>query len=327
MIDPLGETISEGKAIMYAFLLAVALASLPVAQVPARSTYYSVPSWAPDGNTITFESNRDGEAAVYSIRPDGSNLRRLTPAGTRGEQPNWSADGRFLVYSSTKDGVKQLHRMTPDGRDVVTLPNTTNGFLAAFSPDGRWLLFAAQDRIPSTQYRVYVMRPDGSDRRSLGDMAKSNEDPRWTTDGARVVFNEVPLLERLPNEAPRDFVRRRTQAQRLVSVTPDGSETRALEPEEASRLTRDRGLSPDGKWLVYAKAVDGVSGLFLRDQASGTERLLDGGSAPLSAAMCSGPIPQHPPNAVTPYACQWRDLRTSSAGGITSTNRQSGDSK
>lgn len=259
---------------MCAFLLASAVTSPLVAQQPARSTYYSVPSWAPDGNTISFESNRDGEAAVYSIRPDGSNLRRLTPSGTPGEQPNWSADGRFLVYSSIKDGVKQLHRMTPDGRDVVALPGTTNGFLAAFSPDGRWLLFAAQDRIPSNQYRVYVMRPDGSDRRPLGDMTKSNEDPRWTTDGARVVFIEVPLLDRLPNEAPRDFVRRRTLAQRLVSVTPDGTETRSLEPEEASRLTRDRGLSPDGRWLVYAKNVEGVSGLFLRDQSSGTERLL-----------------------------------------------------
>ncbi|MBK9238931.1 MAG: PD40 domain-containing protein [Acidobacteria bacterium] len=281
---------------MSAFLLAGALASPLVAQVPARSTYYSVPSWAPDGNTITFESNRDGEAAVYSIRPDGSNLRRLTPAGTRGEQPNWSADGRFLVYSSAKDGVKQLHRMTPDGRNVVPVPGTTNGFLAAFSPDGRWLLFAAQDRIPSIQYRVYVMRPDGSDRRSLGDMAKSNEDPRWTTDGARVVFNEVPLLERLPDEAPRDFVRRRTQAQRLVSVTPDGRETRILEPEEASRLTRDRGLSPDGKWLLYAKAVDGVSGLLLRDQASGTERLLDGGTRAAVSRPAQSPAPVPPQN-------------------------------
>ena len=279
-----------------AFLLAGALASPLVAQVPARSTYYSVPSWAPDGNTITFESNRDGEAAVYSIRPDGSNLRRLTPTGTSGEQPNWSADGRFLVYSSAKDGVKQLHRMTPDGRNVVPVPGTTNGFLAAFSPDGRWLLFAAQDRIPSIQYRVYVMRPDGSDRRSLGDMAKSNEDPRWTTDGARVVFNEVPLLERLPDEAPRDFVRRRTQAQRLVSVTPDGRETRILEPEEASRLTRDRGLSPDGKSLVYAKAVDGVSGLVLRDQASGTERLLDGGTRAAVSMPGQSPAPVPPQN-------------------------------
>jgi Tol biopolymer transport system component len=122
------------------------------------------------------------------------------------------------------------------------------------------------------------MRPDGSERRSLGDMTKSNEDPRWTVDGARVVFTEAPVIEILPNESPRDAIRRRTQAQRLLSVTPDGLDTRILDPEEASRLTRDRGLSPDGKWLVHAKTIDGVTGLYLREQSSGTERLLDRGA-------------------------------------------------
>jgi Tol biopolymer transport system component len=264
----------------WALLLAGAVSSSLFAQQSARAIYYSVPSWAPDGGTIAFESNRDGEAAVYTIRPDGSGLRRLTPSGTVGEQPNWSTDGRFLVYTSIRDSVRQLHRMTPDGGEVVTLAGTTNGFLAAYSPDGRWLLFAAQDRRPSNHYRVFVMRPDGSERRSLGDMTKSNEDPRWTLNGARVVFTEVPLIEILPNEAPRDFVRRRTQAQRLVSATPDGRETRILDPEEASRLTRDRGLSPDGQWLVHSKNVDGVNGLYLREQSSGTERLLDRGTRP-----------------------------------------------
>lgn len=262
----------------WALLLAGTVSTSLCAQRSASAIYYSVPSWAPDGRTIAFESNRDGEAAVYTIRPDGSGLRRLTPSGTLGEQPNWSTDGRFLVYTAIRDSVRQLHRMTPDGREAGSLPGTTNGFLAAYSPDGRWLLFAAQDRRPSNQYRVIVMRPDGSDRRSLGDMTKSNEDPRWTVDGARVVFTEAPVIEILPNEAPRDAIRRRTQAQRTVSVTPDGRETRILDPEEASRLTRDRGLSPDGQWLLHTKNVEGVNGLYLRELSSGTERLLDRGT-------------------------------------------------
>jgi Tol biopolymer transport system component len=262
----------------WALLLAGTVSTSLFAQRSASAIYYSVPSWAPDGRTIAFESNRDGEAAVYTIRPDGSGLRRLTPSGSLGEQPNWSTDGRFLVYTSIRDSVRQLQRMTPDGREVVSLPGTTNGFLAAYSPDGRWLLFAAQDRRPSNQYRVFVMRADGSDRRSLGDTTKSNEDPRWTLDGARVVFTEAPVIEIQPNEAPRDAIRRRTQAQRLISVTPDGRETRILDPAEASRLTRDRGLSPDGQWLVYTKNVEGVNGLYLREQSSGTERLLDRGT-------------------------------------------------
>lgn len=258
-----------------AILVAGTVVPTVAAPQAAHAIYYSLPSWSPDGATIAFESNRDGEAAVYTIRPDGSGLRRLTPSGSPGEQPNWSPDGRQLVFGSIRDGVRQLYLMKPDGSGVVALPGTINGFLAAFSPDGRRLLFGAQDTRPSMHYRVFVMRPDGSERRQLGDSTKSNEDPRWTVDGERVVFTQVPLLERQPDEPPREFIRRRTAAQRTFSITPAGVDARALEPEEASRITRDRGVSPDGKWRVYSKQVDGVTGLYLEDLPSHTERLLD----------------------------------------------------
>jgi Tol biopolymer transport system component len=242
-------------------------------ELPSR--YYSVPTWSPDGSRIVFESNRDGEPAVYTIRPDGSALTRLTPPGTPGEQPNWSPDGKRIVFTSARDGAGQLFLMGADGSAVVGIPNTRHGFLAAFSPDGQWLLFASQDTVPSTLYRIVVMRPDGSARRRLGDPSKSNEEPRWTLDGRRVAFTQVPVLDRLPDEPPRDFVRRREQARRLLVIAPDGSDERVLEPGMLERITRDRGLSPDGRWSVYAREQGGVARLYIREEATGAERLLD----------------------------------------------------
>jgi Tol biopolymer transport system component len=129
------------------------------------------------------------------------------------------------------------------------------------------------------------MGADGSNRRQLGDSAMSNEDPRWTADGQRVVFMQVPLLARLPDEAPRDFIGRRTAAQQWFSVTLDGLDARALTPEELARVVRDRRLSPNGQWMVHARQVAGVTGLYLQELPSGRERLLDQGSSTRSTGL------------------------------------------
>ena len=36
------------------------------------------PNWSPDGRKIAFTTNPSGNSDVYTIRPDGSHLRRLT---------------------------------------------------------------------------------------------------------------------------------------------------------------------------------------------------------------------------------------------------------
>jgi dipeptidyl aminopeptidase/acylaminoacyl peptidase len=47
------------------------------------------PSWSPDGRRIAFVSERDGQAEIYVMNPDGSGQRNLTR--TRGWQERWHA--------------------------------------------------------------------------------------------------------------------------------------------------------------------------------------------------------------------------------------------
>ncbi|HUL85468.1 MAG TPA: hypothetical protein VLX89_08140 [Actinomycetota bacterium] len=67
------------------------------------------PAWSPDGALIAFQSPPDPGGAMqqlYTIRPDGSGLRSLTPelAGTATNHPSWSPDGSQLVFAHAPSG-------------------------------------------------------------------------------------------------------------------------------------------------------------------------------------------------------------------------------
>ena len=75
--------------------------------------------WSPDGSLILFASGRDQTAPgyddIYVMRPDGSDVRRLTDQ--RAYTPAWSPDGQHIVFSAPG-----LFVMNPDGTGVTALP-------------------------------------------------------------------------------------------------------------------------------------------------------------------------------------------------------------
>jgi len=50
------------------------------------------PAWSPRGDQIAFTAKRDGDADydIFTIRPDGSDMRRLTNAPGNDSHPSWS---------------------------------------------------------------------------------------------------------------------------------------------------------------------------------------------------------------------------------------------
>src|SRR3954471_3555148 len=83
------------------------------------------PDWAPDGSRILFRSNEDigdnAKSQVYSVRPDGSDLRQLTHVapGTLVFSSTWSPDGTRIVFSMAPKGhLPDVYTMAPDGSDV-----------------------------------------------------------------------------------------------------------------------------------------------------------------------------------------------------------------
>jgi Tol biopolymer transport system component len=97
---------------------------------------------------------------------DGTNVRRLTPVGSRDYMPIWSPDGMKIAFISSRDGDAEIYVMGSDGSDVLRLTDN-DAFDAAYfwSPDGRQLVFTS-DRDGTGM--VYVMESEGNNVRAIG---------------------------------------------------------------------------------------------------------------------------------------------------------------
>ena len=64
------------------------VASRETAQLTHGAGRNENPSWAPDGRHLVFSSNRSGRYQIYSMLPDGTELRQLTQTGNN-TMPVW----------------------------------------------------------------------------------------------------------------------------------------------------------------------------------------------------------------------------------------------
>ena len=201
------------------------------------------------------------------------------------------------------------------GRRPLVPGQDTPGFGMSYSPDGQWITFGVQLEPRSDRYAVALIRADGTGRRLLTDSTRVSTSPSWSADGERIVFQQTPMrLAGRPGLA-RDEVRRmlaqRDSSLELFSIRVDGSYLTQLTRDKTydccanfSRdgsmyftsardgaqavyvLNRDgsvrrtdlpdTNISSDGRWVAYVKEAAGVSGIYLYEVATKTERLLAG---------------------------------------------------
>lgn len=118
--------------------------------------YEMFAKFSPDGKTVAFTGQYDGNTEVFTIPADGGEPKRLTHTATLNRDdisdrmgPNnivmaWSPDGKEIIYRSRKetfnDFVGALFKVSVDGGMSEQLPLSGGGF-SSFSPDGKKLAF------------------------------------------------------------------------------------------------------------------------------------------------------------------------------------------
>ena len=120
--------------------------------VTLTTEYDNFPAWSPKGDLIEFTSFRDGDFEIYTVKPDGSGVHRLTQTIVNDAHGIWSPDGEWIVFSSSRFGWKdealvsdygpqpygELFVMRADGSGVRQLTdNQWEDALPAFQPKSK----------------------------------------------------------------------------------------------------------------------------------------------------------------------------------------------
>ena len=92
-------------------------------RITFQGNYNASPSWS-RLNRIAFCGMYEGHFDIFTVDPDGGNLRKLTNGQGNNEDPCWSPDGRYIVFSSSREGGYHLYIMTANGQNQRRLTFT-----------------------------------------------------------------------------------------------------------------------------------------------------------------------------------------------------------
>jgi Tol biopolymer transport system component len=159
------------------------IVSLP----PKRKGADVDPQWSPDGRRVVFVRklyDADGTQAVYTIKANGTGMRRVTPFALRaGDGPDWSPDGSQILFRSpeTEDfSDSNIWTIHPDGsglRQITHAAADDKVYSASFSPDGKAVTFGMTG--VDEQADVWRIGVDGSGLAAVTRTPSWDSAPDW----------------------------------------------------------------------------------------------------------------------------------------------------
>ncbi len=213
-------------------------------------TFYSNPTWSPDGHYVVFSSPGNG---IFQARADGASQPQALTQSKSNQAPfSFTPNGKLLAYFEIAERPQMWTVPLEDqggqlkaGKPEQFLKSSFNDLNPSFSPDGRWLAYQSNE---SGKNEVYVRAFPPPSSGQGGKWQISNNggtQPRWSRSGHELFYRSGDQIlaasyivtgDTFVAEKPRVWIAKLGGTQ--WDLAPDGKRVAVVTPVESAEAPK-----------------------------------------------------------------------------------------
>jgi dipeptidyl aminopeptidase/acylaminoacyl peptidase len=163
----------------------------PPVRLIASTQGDGAPAFSPDGQRITFTSDRSGIMQLWVCNRDGSNATQLTSFSAPGAGVGtWSPDGSQIAFDASVRGNYDIYVVPASGGAFRRLTSDNTAEVSpAWSPDGRWIYFASTR---TGRHEIWKMKVQGGS--AIQITKHGGQKPMPSPDGEFIYYEKGPTF-------------------------------------------------------------------------------------------------------------------------------------